>query len=235
MNLVRVALIGVALGLLAIGLPGSEDTPARQQPAQICLVPPDSPPMMQAFLAASDRVYQPSSPSRPSPLATYPTSPFPLAIQVETKPEPVVSAEPPRPQETRQPWMEETKQDWEEEELPVEEDEKEAVSLVALNRPISLNPAYLYTETARTPRRSVKRHVSSRETTERVRKLPPEHLSSAREPQLEADLEQAGEKLTGVLKGRRPAAVDAEYEQAEAYPPATARFRPPQRSDLRAP
>lgn len=229
MNLVRVALIGIALGLLAIGLPGSEDTPARQQPAQICLVPSDSPPMMQAFLGAPDRVCQPSSPSCLPPPATHPTSPFPLAIQVETKPEPVVSAEPPR--------LEETRQDWEEEELPVEEDEEEAVSLVALNRPISLDPTYLYTETSRTPRRSVKRHVSSRKTTESVRKLPSERLSSAREPQLEADLEQAGEKLTGVLKGRRPAAFDAEFEQAEAYPPTTARFRPPHgaRSDLRAP
>lgn len=228
MNLVRVALIGVGLGLLAIGLPGSEDTPAQQQPTRFCVITPYSPTVSQIVPPLPDRVDYP-------PLSVYPTpaavsSVPPSRIQIDTTPVPVALAE--RSSEeatTRRSQFAETEPSWVEEEPPMEEEE-EIVSLVALNRPISLEPTYLYNETSRSANRSTRRHGTSRETTTRRTGPTSERRPLMTEPDQEADLEQAREKLTGVLQDRYTRAPHDKLQQAEAYPPATARFREPIRS-----
>lgn len=207
MNLVRVALTGVGLGLLAIGLPGSEDTPARQLPQQVCLAMPSSPPAVQAPL--------------PKPLRNAKVSP-PIQ-QFHEKEESITTAE--------QPWVEQ-----EEEELAVEAEqpwleetpviEEEPVWLVALNRPISLEPAARYAESPR----PAKQRGFSRELSARARmaasgdEVVSMKASSPRKPPRPADLEQAEVKLTRVLRSGTVSDVDVTLRSAEVPHGSTARF-----------
>lgn len=193
MNLVRMALIGVALGLLAIGLPGSEDTPARQQPHRVCLVTSQSQPMAQ--LAA------------PEPLRVW-EMPRP-ANQFEDEEESIAEAE--------QPWVEE--------EPPVEE--AETVWLVALNRPISLEPTYQAAEPPVHASRSAKPRRSISQRIARLRQPTSSEAPRSNQrtsPYMEADLEQARANLSGMLNEPREPHTRGEFESADAYRPMTTRF-----------
>jgi hypothetical protein len=126
MNLVRAALIGLALGLLAIGLPGSEETLKRQSAGRIAVYAPRSCPTPEPSLAAVEapRVYQPMPPAPPPqvchvapPTVCQVAPPAIPAASVDTyADEPAPSVEP-----------------------PIED----PVPLAAMNRPLSLDLADL--------------------------------------------------------------------------------------------
>ncbi len=206
MNLVRVAFTGVGLGLLVIALPGSEDAPAWHLPQQVVLEMSKSPSSMQAPLLEPLQ-HSPISPSiRPfheeeEQLATA------ALPQIEHEEELAVEAE--------QPWVDENP--------PVEE---EPVWLVALNRPISLEPTARYAESPRpgSQRAFCRQRTTRSKTAASENDVVSFQADAHRQPPRPAELEQAEVKLTRVLRSETKSDVDVTLRSAEAPHAATARF-----------
>jgi len=97
MNMVRIALIGVAMGVLAISLPGSEDTSARQLPPKSTVAPVYSQPVASSSpqysqpVVSSSPAYFPTvaspSPVYPQPVASHSPQPAPERVAVGRGPE----------------------------------------------------------------------------------------------------------------------------------------------------
>lgn len=208
MNLVRAALIGLALGLLAIGLPGSEETVKRQCAGRLAVYAPRSyaVPEPAPVCAASPRFGQAPSPMRASP----PT--VSQAVPPAIPPQVCQVAPPAPPAESIDARAEEPVPDVQ----PATED---PVPLAAMNRPLSLDEADLpavdrLTKVLAASEPKSQAAPSAKREVAKVASAPGVSWDSSDQPT--GGFEQAEVKLTRVLTRRSEPDAEVTVRRADS-------------------